>query len=112
MNPFQIEILDIKILIKYIINILSIDNENFLNKEIIKFDVVVHQRPIEEIPFNREVINTIKSKIKYLDSPLKIERQFNPKVDSKNLTNIKLTKFKNPYYLEKLTDEQLLKANN
>ena len=98
---------------KYTINILPIDDENFLNEEINKCDAVVNQRPIEERPLNREVINTIKSKIKYHDSPLKIERQSSARVDSNNLTNINTTKFKNPYYLEKLTDVQLLEiANN
>ena len=107
MNPHQIEIIEKIILIA---SILLIDGENFLNEEINKCDLVVNQRPIEERPLNREVLNPINSKLKYHDSQLKIEIQSYAHVYSNNLTNINTSK--NPYYLEKQTEEQLLLANN
>jgi len=71
---------------------------------------------IEEAPLiieNKYNINKNKENTKYNDSPLKIERQnLNyPKQDKKN--SIPKNSFKNPFYLEKLTDNQLLElANN
>ena len=98
-------------------NDIVICNVNF-EKQSIKDVLIVEskvdsERSNEERPLKREIYNKINTKIKYNDSPLKIQRENSAHCDSSNLlNNNNRTKFKNPYYLEKLTDGQLLVIAN
>jgi hypothetical protein len=105
----------------YSLNLKEVDQNNRSNdlpfdKTPTKKNEEKSKKIVEETPFiieNKYNLNEIKENSKYNDSPLKIERQnLNyPKQEKKN--TIQQSSFKNPFYLEKLTDNQLLElANN
>ena len=85
-----------------------------------------HDLPLNHTPSKKEMLkseklneqtsminNISKENLKYNESPLKIERQNLNFPKQENKHSIMKNSFKNPFFLEKLTDNQLLElANN